>query len=171
VVLVSVDNLPGDPYRVSIEGFADIDDGEILPLERTAYLWQKSEKSPTAPNQIHLVVSVIKSKKGVRKLGAALKELQGKAEYKSAVAAIAAAATSGAPAIAEGVVLLTRLIGGLLSNVEDVPLFTQALSFTGINGDFDSLGRHIHLKGNKNVSMKVALTVRDANREPKVLPK
>jgi hypothetical protein len=168
VVMVSVDNLGGEPYRVSIEGFADIDDGEVLPLERTAYLWQQSAKSPTAPNQVHLVLSVIKSKKGLRNLGKALTTLRSSEDYKTLLGKIAAAAaTSGASAIADGALALTGLVGSLLSEVEDVPLLTQALSFTGISGDFDQLGRHVHLKGNKNVSLQVALTVRDANREPK----
>lgn len=166
VIIISVDNLGGDPYRVTLEGYADIDDGESLSLDRTAYLWQSSKNSPTAPNQIHLSVCVVKSRAGLRKFGAALAKLKASDDYKSIVSSIAkAAATSGASAIADGVVALTGLVGSILSDVEDVPLFTSVSSFTGINGDFDSLGRHIHQKGNKNISLEVALTVRDANRD------
>lgn len=166
VITVAVDNLRGDPYRVTLEGFADVDDGDSLSIDRTAYLWEKSKKSPTAPNQVHLSVTVVKSNAGIRKLGAALAKLKASDDYKSVVARIAkAAASSGAPAIAGGVVALTGLVGSLLTDVEDTPLFPAVMSFTGIHGDFDCLGRHVYTKGNRYVTLDVSLTVRDANRD------
>jgi hypothetical protein len=148
VITVAVDNLGGDPYRVTLEGFANVDDGDSLSVDRTAYLWEKSKNSPTAPNQVHLSVTVVKSNAGIRKLGAALTKLKASDDYKSVVAAIAkAAASSGGSAIADGVVALTGLVGSLLTDVEDSPLYHRVISFTGINGDFDNLGRHVRDHG------------------------
>jgi hypothetical protein len=166
VITVAVDNLGGDPYRVTLEGFANVDDGDSLSVDRTAYLWEKSKNSPTAPNQVHLSVTVVKSNEGIRKLGAALTKLKASDDYKSVVASIAnAVASPGGSAIAEGVVALTGLVGSLLTDVEDTPLFHTVMSFTGIYGDWNSLGRHVRTTGNRYVTMDVSLTVRDANRD------
>jgi hypothetical protein len=167
VILVAIDDLGGDPYKVDLQGFADVDDGEVLPLERTAYLWQKSATATTAPNQVHVVISVVKSNSGIRKTGAALTRLRGSDDYQVVVAKlVAAVASSGATAIADGLLALTGVVGSILGDVEDRPLLTQVLSFTGINGDFDSLGKHVHERGNRFIDLQVALTVRDKNRDP-----
>lgn len=166
VVMVAIDNLGGAPYRVALEGFAKVDDGETLPVERTAYLWQKDGDHPKAPNQVHMVVSVIKSNSGIRKTGALLSKLKGTDDYRTAVGSlVGAVASSGATAIVDGLIAVTSIVGGILEGVDDQPLLTQVLSFTGINGDFDSLGKHLHQKGNKFVDLEVALTVRDAARD------
>lgn len=51
VMMVAIAYLIGAPYRGAQEGFARGDDGETLPVERTARLWQKEEDHPKAPNQ------------------------------------------------------------------------------------------------------------------------
>ena len=167
VVLATVDDLGGDPFKVALEGFADVDDGETLPLERTAYYWTQSKDRSTAPSQVHWVLSVIKSSKRIRKMGAALSKLKGTDDYKQVVATVLKAVASGASAVADGLLALTGVIGGLLADVEDTPLITQVLSFTSINGDFDALGKHVHTKGNRFINLEVALTTRDAKRAGK----
>jgi hypothetical protein len=165
VVTIAVDNLGGTPYRVALEGFKDVDDGDALPIERTVYLWQADEAAAEPPNQMHMVISVIKSKAGLRKVGELMGQVTADKAYQDALGqVISLAKWSPVGAITAGLEALTEIIGRALGAVEDSPLFTQVLSFTGLNGDFDSLGKHVHERGNRYVSLEVALTVRDAGR-------
>ncbi len=165
VIITTIDDLASDPFKLTLEGFADVDDGEALPLERTAYLWKEGPKSPAPPSQIHLVVSIIKSNKGVRNLGKAMTALRGSEDYKTIMTTVVGAiASGGATAITGGLLALTGVVGSLLGDVDDNPLITQVLSFTDINGDFEALGKHVSTRGNRYVDLDVALVVRDAKR-------
>jgi len=168
LMLVSVDNLGKEPYLVTIKGFENVDDGEDLPVERTAYYWKGKGENPVPPEQVHLLVSVIKSNAGVRDLGAALEKLRGKDDFKAVVAKVMlAASTGGGSAIADAAMALAGVLGGILGKVDDTPLITQVLSYTDINGDFDQLGRHVFTAKNRYVELETKLIVRDATREPK----
>jgi hypothetical protein len=167
LLLSTVDNLGGNPQTISIKGFANVDDNEELPVERTAYYWEPTSESLKPPSQIHLVASIIKSNKGIRDTGAALQKLQQDQSYMTVIQnVVKAVATGGASILPDTLIALTGLLGGILGSVDDTPLITQVMSFTGINGDFDKLGRHTFLRKNRYAQVETTLVVRDSNREP-----
>jgi len=166
VIITTIDDLKNDPFKLTLEGFADVDDDEVLPLERTAYYWKEGRETPIPPGQIHLVLSVIKSNQGIRKLGKTLSTLKDRDDYRSVVTTVVEAiATGGTSTITSGLLALTGVVGALLGDVDDTPLITQVLSFTDINGDFASLGKHVSSRGNRYINLDMALVVRDAHRE------
>lgn len=167
LILASMDNLGGEPHLITVKGFEDVDDGEDLPVERTAYYWKAEVDNPKPPGQVHLLVSVVRSKQGIRDLGDALARLRGKDDFKAVVAkVVAAAGTGGGSAIVDASLALAGAVGTVLGKVDDTPLMTQVLSYTDINGDFDQLGRHIFSSKNRYVELETKLIVRDATREP-----
>ena len=161
-----VDDLGGEPESITIKGFADIDDNEELPVERTAYYWKAKNDDDKAPGQIHLVTSIIKSNEGIRNTGKALKELQQSDDYKNVIKTVVeAVATGGMSTINDGLIAVTGLLGSILGNVDDTPLITSVMSFTDIGGEFDKLGKHILTRKNRYAQLETTLVVRDKNRE------
>jgi hypothetical protein len=166
VVTSSIDNLGGEPYCVSLKGFAKVDDGEHLPVERTVYYWTPDGAGSRAPGAVHVLTSVIKSNEGIRDLGAALTSLRNTDDFRTVVGAIVTAAGAGGTAIYDAFLPLVGVVGSILGRIDDTPLFTSVLSFTDINGDFDQLGRHRYPQNTRYVDAVTTLIVRDANRDP-----
>jgi len=165
VVTSSVDNLGTEPYSLNLKGFADVDDGEQLPVDRTVYYWKEDGTKNKPPGAIHILASIIKSNEGIRDVGAALASLRKADDFKAVIKAIIAAATGGGAGIYEAFLPLVGVIGEVLGKIDDAPLFTTVLSYTDINGDFDQLGRHPYPQGNRYVDMVTTLIVRDATRD------
>jgi hypothetical protein len=163
----TVDSLGGEPYATSINGFADVDDREQLPVDRTVYYWKANNEGDKAPGQIHLFASIIKSNEGIRDLGKTLSVLRQTDDFKNIIKAVVAAATGGTALITDALISLAGVLGSILGNVDDSPLITNVLSFTDINGNFDALGRHTYTATNRYVDLEATLIVRDATREPK----
>jgi hypothetical protein len=166
VITSSIDNLGTEPYLLNIKGFADVDDGEQLPLDRSLYYWKEDETKSKPPGAIHILASIIKSNEGIRDVGAALASLRKSDDFKTVIKAVIAAATGSGAAIYEALLPLIGVIGEVLGKIDDTPLFTTVLSYTDINGDFDQLGRHPYRQGNRYVDMVTTLIVRDATRDP-----
>jgi hypothetical protein len=166
VITSSVDNLGTEPYLLNIKGFADVDDGEQLPVDRTVYYWKENEAKKKPPGAIHILASIIKSNERIRDVGAALASLSKTDDFKALVKGIVAAATGGGAGIYDAFLPMVGVIGEILGNIDDTPLFTTALSYTDINGDFDQLGRHPYPQKNRYVDMVTTLIVRDATRDP-----
>ena len=166
VVTSSVDNLGTEPYSLNLKGFADVDDGEQLPVDRTLYYWKEDETKSKPPGAIHVLASIIKSNEGIRDVGTALASLRKSDDFKTVIKAVIAAATGGGAAIYEAFLPLLGVIGEVLGKIDDTPLFTTVLSYTDINGDFDQLGRHPYPQRNRYVDMVTTLVVRDAARDP-----
>jgi len=57
------------PIMQNINGFEKVNDNESLNVDKTVYYWKQYDESETPPSQIHLMTSVIKSKKGLRNIG------------------------------------------------------------------------------------------------------
>jgi hypothetical protein len=168
LLLAVVDDLGGPPQTINISGFADIDDNEELPVDRTAYHWETEDKKAKAPGQIHLVTSIIKSNDGVRNTGAALQELQKSNDYKTIIEQIVkTVATGGTSLISDGLIAVTGLLGSVLGKTDDTPLITTVMSFTGISGAFDQLGRHPIVRKNRYAEIETTLIIRDYSREQK----
>ncbi|MBC6697600.1 hypothetical protein [Hymenobacter sp. BT190] len=166
LLLVVFDDLTAEPRTLTLSGFARIDDGEDLPVDKTAYFWkQPAESAGTAPSQVHVLLSVLKSKKGLRDTAAVLTQARTSEDYRSLVGEVVGAIANAPARTAEVILQLAGVVGGLLQNVEDKPLFTQVVSFTDINGDFDNLGKTAIVKGNNNVQTTLTLVVRDPARE------
>ena len=165
VLTSSVDNLGGEISSLSLKGFADVDDGEQLAVERTFYYWKATEGQTKVPGAIHTLTSILKSNEGIREVGAALADLQKSTEFHGVVTALLAAATGGGSAIFDAFLPLVGVVGQLLGKVDDTPLFTTVVSFTDINGDFDNLGRHPYPQNNRYVELLTTLIVRDETRE------
>jgi hypothetical protein len=166
VLMAIIDDLGGAPQTVQIEGFAGVDDNEVLPVERTAYYWKESTKTPTAPGQVHIVLSIVKSNSGVRNLGKALSTLQKSDDYKTIVTTlIETVASGGTKLVTDSLLALTGVLGSLLGDVEDTPLITQVLSFTDIGGELTQIGTNSFHRENRYVDLDMALIIRDANRE------
>ena len=166
VITSGIDNLGGKPYLLNLKGFADVDDGEALPVERTLYYW-KSDGASKAPGAVHILTSIIKSREKIRDFGDALASLRKTDDFKELLGAIVTAATGGGAAIYEAFLPLVGVIGEIMGKIDDTPLFTTVTSFTDINGDFDALGRHAYHQNNKYVDLLTTLIVRDASREPR----
>jgi len=166
VITSSVDNLGTEPYLLNLKGFADVDDGEQLSVDRTVYYWKEDETRDKPPGAIHILGSIIKSNEGIRDVGAALASLRKTDDFKAVIKAIIAAATGGGAAIYEAFLPLIGVIGEVFGKIDDTPLFTTVLSYTDINGDFDQLGRHPYPQGNRYVDMVTTLIVCDATRDP-----
>ncbi|UYZ61574.1 hypothetical protein [Hymenobacter weizhouensis] len=170
LLLVVFDNVRPEPQTITLSGFARIDDNEDLPVDKTAYYWKRDEAAPDArvPGQIHVLLSVLKSKKRLRDTAEVLTKAQSSDDYRTLVGQVVGA-IAGAPAqTAETLLRLAAVVGNLLQDVEDKPLFTQVVTFTDINGDFDNLGKTPIVKMNDHVQTTLTLIVRDPAREPVV---
>ena len=111
---------------------------------------------------------MLKSKQGLRDTAALLVRARQSDDYQSLVSEVAQVIASAPLRAAELLLQVGSVVGGLLQEVEDKPLFTQVISFTDINGDFDSLGKTPVVKGNDYVRTTLTLVVRDPTREPLV---
>ena len=165
LLLLVIDNLGLEPQALTLSGFADIDDNEDLPVDKTAYYWSPSSSQSVAPSQIHVLLSVIKSKQKLRNGGQLLETAKASPTYQQGLAQLLAAAVAAPAQVAELALTLGGIIGGFLTNVEDKPLFTQVVSFTDINGDFDILGKTVHPRENSCIRTELTLVVRDKERE------
>ena len=168
LLLIVFDDLHPDPQTLTLSGFARIDDNEDLPVDKTAYYWKQDTPDEPAPSQIHLLLSVMKSKERLRDTGAILTQAKDSPDYQSLVNAVVATIANTPAQIATLLLQLGAVVGQQLQEVEDKPLFTQVISFTDINGDFDSLGKTPVLKMNDYVQTTLTLIVRDPAREPSV---
>lgn len=127
---------------IDLKGFPRIGDNENLPINKTLFYWLANENAKTAPSQIHLMVSVIKSKQGLRDTAAVLSQLGKNDEYKSLTKQLAsmAANTTVAGAVLDIVTALAGVVGKILEGVDDKPLGTFVQSLTELHRDFDHFG-------------------------------
>jgi hypothetical protein len=165
-LVITIDDLGGEPYSVSIKGFSDVDDNEQLPVDRTIYYWKSDASNKKSPGQIHTLATIIKSNEGIRDFGNALSELTKTDDYKDVIKTIISTVSGGVTAIPDVIIKLAGIIGKIMGNVKDKPLITTVLSFTDINGFFDVLGRHKYNSTNRHVDLEFTLIIRDKSREP-----
>ncbi|WP_324672181.1 hypothetical protein [Hymenobacter sp. GOD-10R] len=166
LLLIVFDDLHPEPQTINLSGFTRIDDNEDLPVDKTAYYWKQNTLNERAPSQVHLLLSVMKSKERLRDTGTILTQAKDSADYQSLVSAVVATIANAPAQIATLLLQLGAVVGQQLHEVEDKPLFTQVISFTDINGDFDTLGKTPIVKMNQYVQTTLTLVVRDPAREP-----
>ncbi|GAB3839625.1 hypothetical protein [Hymenobacter jeollabukensis] len=165
LLVVVIDDQMQEPRTLTLNSFPRVDDNEDLPVDRTVYYWKQEQPDQKPPCQVHVLVSVLKSKKDLRDTGQVLAAAQSNDTYKSLLQQVTAAIVK-APTQTVGLILqLGNVIGSALTDVEDKTLFTQVVSFTDINGDFDTLGKTPHQQENRYVASTLSIIVRDAERE------
>ncbi|MCB2407444.1 hypothetical protein [Hymenobacter lucidus] len=168
-LLVAVtDGRPLTDDQVTLTGFPGINDQEELLIDRTVYFWEPGPTAETAPSQVHVLVSVLKSKQRLRDTGTLLTQAQASAPYQSLAARLAGGALTVAGQAPNLLLRLGSEVAKLLTEAEDKTLLTQVTSFTDLNGDFDALGHTDHAQENGSVATTLTLIVRDAGRSPAV---
>jgi hypothetical protein len=163
---IAADDLGGEPQAFTVKGFADVMDGERLPVDSSVYYWKMARKGDHKPGRIHLLASIVRSREAIRDVGNALVQLRKKDDYRKLAKLAVAALAPGAAGAMEALVSMANLVGSVLGKLDDKPLYTTWLSFTDIHGDFDLLGEHTTRHDTGYVEMAVSLTVRDVGRAP-----
>ena len=152
---------------IDIKGFPRIGDQEYLPVNKTIFYWQASSTQTTPPNQVHMMCSIIKSKKDLRDMGKIMGELKDDTDYKSAISTLGKIAKNAAEVnvVTDLVAQIGSLVGKHLGQVEDKPIGTILNSYTTVHGDFDELGVKKLVYPTKDVQFNFDLTVRNATAE------
>lgn len=152
---------------VGITTFSRIGDDEALPTKDMLFYYQQDDEHAKTPNQLHIVASVIKSKKGLRKAGEILADLNTDKNYTNLVGKLTnlAASATNFVAVADIVRELGGIVGKYLGEVEDRPLATMMRSFSSIGGDWDKLGVNPISMPTKFVNFNFDLIVRNKGKE------
>jgi hypothetical protein len=152
--------------QMDLNGFGKIGNGEYLPVNKTIFYWEKPDKDTPAPNQVHVICSIIKSKGALREAGAILGSVRGDDEYRMLINQLSGLSSnvSNFNMVTEISMQLTTLIGRYLGRIDDRPIGAAVHSFTRLHGDWDELGvKPIHV-ATKDVDFDFELVVRDEER-------
>ncbi|MDN3723847.1 hypothetical protein QRD02_05595 [Aequorivita sp. SDUM287046] len=171
LLIIVVSDVDEGHQTIDLKGFPKVDDGEELPVDRTLFYFKKTKKSQKTPGQIHVWISVIKSKENLRDVGNILAEVRKDGEYNSWMSKIkdALSITNPAMQVVDGITKLADIAGKYMGKVEDKAMISWQQSFTDISGDLDALGKHPKDMKNDKVSLGLTLIVRDKAREEQVL--
>ncbi|RQO30141.1 hypothetical protein DBR32_11180 [Taibaiella sp. KBW10] len=161
LLLFVVSDMPNQSIKpVQIITFPGVGDQESLPTAETIFYYVDDSGKET-PGQLHLVASVIKSKKGLRNAGAIMESLQQDEAYNSLLQQLTGMARNAltAGAVIESIKNLSNVVGRYLGKVEDRPLATIMKSFTALSGDWDLAGTRTISIPTRNVDFHFDLTV------------
>jgi hypothetical protein len=149
---------------IDLLGFPRIGDEEYLPINKSIFYWQQQENETKAPSQIHIMVTVMKSKKGLRDIGAIMSKMKSDADYKGILKQIADIGKStSAVGVAIGLVTdVASIVGKYLTEVEDKPLGTIINSYTALSGDFAKQSVNHRTYKTRNVNFDINIIVRNA---------
>jgi hypothetical protein len=152
---------------IDLKGFPRIGDQEHLPINKTIFYWQSSAENKKAPNQIHIMTSVIKSKQALRDVSKILTEVKNDENYKNIIQRIGktAADASAAGMVIDMIGEVATLVGKYLGKVEDKPIGTTINSYTTLYGDFDVLGINKRKIPTPDVVFEFDLVVRDKTQK------
>ncbi|MBE7170338.1 MAG: hypothetical protein INR73_07095 [Williamsia sp.] len=148
---------------IDLSGFPRIGDNETLPISKTLYYWQAANESSVSPNQIHVMCTVMKSKKTLRDTAGILQTLKDDEQYKGLTGQLSKLArnVTSFNAVTDTIVQIAGVVGKYLGNVEDKALGTVLNSYTTIHGDFDKTGVNTFSYTTRNVDFKFELTIRN----------
>jgi hypothetical protein len=162
-----ISDVPGQLNGLmDINTFPRIGKGEWLPINQTIFYWEKETAADQAPNQLHMMCAVIKSKEALRETGSILASVREDTEYKDLMQTLAAVINDASSySLVTNITLqVARIVGRYLGRVDDKPIGTVINSFTRLHGDWDMLGiTPIHVE-TKNVNFSFELIVRDNDR-------
>lgn len=168
LVVIVVSDDPDNPVQnLSLRDFPKVGNDEELPIDRCIFYWKKTDSQPSNPGQIHALVSVIKSREGLRNSGEVLKRIKSDDQYQRVIGDLTELAnlTNPATVAIDALLGIATIVGSFLGKIEDRPLITWVQSFTDINGDLDMLGKKPFSRSNDRVDLRVDLVVRDKDRE------
>lgn len=159
---------------IDLTGFPRIGDNETLPISKTLYYWQAADETCESPNQIHMMCTIMKSKKALRDTSAILSSLKDDEQYKGLTGQLSKLAKSVTSfnAVTDTIVQIAGVVGKYLGNVEDKALGTVLNSYTTIHGDFDKTGVNAFSYTTRNVDFKFELTIRNKQQavSPSIVP-
>ena len=150
---------------MDLNAFPKVCKGSFLPINKTIFYWEAGE-GKVAPNQLHVMCSVIKSRGEMREAGHVLEQAKADNEYGGLIEQLAM--LSDGPATLTAVSNLTLQIAGVvgryLGSVNDSPIGTVIQSFTRLHGDWDRLGITPVKTRTQDVDFDFELIIRDHDR-------
>jgi len=152
---------------LNLNGFEKVDDRQMLAVDRTLFFWKKTDDTPRSPSQIHVMSSLLKSKKGLRDTAAVVAQAKDDNNFKdltSQLGSLLKTATSFTT-ISGIVFQVAGIVGNLLKDVEDKTLLTRFQSFTDLGGDFNQLGKTDNPFSNRYAELDYSIFIRDAARQ------
>ena len=167
-LMVIVVSDTGDAIQnLDLKSFAKVGDDEDLPVDKTIYFWKQQQETDKSPSQIHILASVIKSKKGLREAAKVLADVKNDAEFAGVVSSIKEVVknANAVTQISDLLFSVAGVVGKFLGKVDDKPLLTWVQSFTDINGDFDKLGKTTIGRKNDFAALDLSIIIRDVHRE------
>jgi hypothetical protein len=152
---------------MDLNGFQGIGDDDYLPINKTIYYWQDGPGPDKAPDQLHLMCSVIKSKEALRETGDILSSIKNDHEYQDLLGRLASivADTASVATVANLTTRIASIAGRYMGRIDDRPIGTVVHSFTRLHGDWDRLGITPVSLASRNVNFQFELIVRDNLRE------
>jgi hypothetical protein len=164
---IVVSDIADAQVELNLNGFEKIGDKESLAVDRTLFFWKKEKSTDKSPSQIHIMTSLIKSKKGLRDAAAIIAEAKNDEGFKSIATNLGKVLkkASAVGNVSDLVFEIAGVVGKLLGKVEDKPLLTRFQSFTDIAGNFNQLGKTDHPFSNKYAELDYAVFIRDKQRQ------
>lgn len=153
---------------IDLSGFPGVGDKEYLPINKTIYYWQSDDKSPKAPNQVHVMCAIIKSKEALRDTGDILSQAKYDQEYRDVIGQLSDVVADAASfnLVAQLSLQVAGIVGRYLGRVRDRPIGTVISSFTRLHGDWDRMGVNALSIPTRDVDFNLELIIRDASRLP-----
>src|ERR1044072_6890547 len=111
---------------LNLSGFEKVDDRQTLAVNRTLFFWKKTNEDPKPPSQIHILSSLLKSKKGLRDTAAVLAKAKDDSKFKDLTSQLGTIVktASNFSNISNIVFEVASIVGGFLEPVEDKPSHT-----------------------------------------------
>jgi hypothetical protein len=158
---------------IDLKGFPRIGDNERLPINKTIFYWQSSGKKEAAPNQVHTMCTIMKSKEGLREAGQIMGSVKDDGDYKNLISTLGKVGKGVAKfnAVTDIVVQIAGVVGKYLGKVEDKPLGTIINSYTTLHGDFDKMGISQLVYPTRDVDFEFQMVVRQQKEETAIAEK
>lgn len=164
---IVMSDLSTSQIDLNLNGFEKVDDKQMLAVDRTLFFWKKTGENPKPPSQIHIMSSLLKSKKGLRDTAAVIAQAKDDSNFKdltSQLGGLIKTATNFTT-ISGIVFQVAGIVGNLLKDVEDKPLLTRFQSFTDLGGDFNQLGKTDNPFSNRYAELDYSIFIRDKARQ------
>ena len=164
---IVLSDLSTSEIDLNLNGFEKVDDKQTLAVDRTLFYWKKTDDTPKPPSQIHIMSSLLKSKKGLRDTAAVVASAKDDNNFKSLTSQLGSLLkTASSFTTISGIVFqVAGIVGNLLKDVEDKPLLTRFQSFTDLGGNFNQLGRTDNPFTNRYAELDYSIYIRDAERQ------
>ena len=164
---IVLSDLSASEIDLNLNGFEKVDDRQTLAVDRTLFFWKKTDDGSKPPSQVHIMSSLLKSKKGLRDTAAVLAKAKDDTQFKDLTSQLGTLlkTASNFSSISNIVFQVAGIVGGLLENVEDKPLLTRFQSFTDIAGDFNQLGKTDNPFTNRYAELDYSIFIRDNERQ------